>query len=132
MGALLVLDEPLSFWGGVDRRSGRIIDEHHPQAHASVAGRVLAMPTGRGSSSSSSVLAETIRAGTGPVAVLLREPDVIVLLGAMAAGELYARHCPVVVLPRERWALLRTGQQVEVVAERVSGPATVTVAGNPR
>ena len=64
-GQALVLDEPLSFWGGFDAETGRVIEERHPQAGASIAGRVLVMPSGRGSSSSSSVLAEALRRGTG-------------------------------------------------------------------
>ena len=56
-GRALVLDEPLSFWGGIDPANGDIIDGRHPQHGANVAGRILVMPSGRGSSSSSSVLA---------------------------------------------------------------------------
>ena len=40
-GTVLALDEPLSFWGGVDPATGVIVDRHHPQADASVAGTVL-------------------------------------------------------------------------------------------
>jgi predicted aconitase with swiveling domain len=98
-GIALVLDEPLSFWGGLDAASGAIIDRHHPQRGDVVSGRVLVMPAGRGSSSSSSVLAEAIRAGTGPVAIVLRTADTIVALGAVVARELYGRVCPVVVAP---------------------------------
>jgi predicted aconitase with swiveling domain len=100
-GDVLVLDEPLSFWGGIDPRSGEIIDVHHPQRGANVAGRVLVMPGGRGSSSSSSVLAEAIRAGTAPAAIVLREPDPIVALGAIVARELYRVAIPVVVTDEE-------------------------------
>ena len=59
-GEALVLAEPLSFWGGVDPVTGTVIDARHPQRGECVAGRVLVMPAGRGSSSSSSVLAETL------------------------------------------------------------------------
>ena len=55
------------------------------------------MPSGRGSSSSSSVLAECIRAGTAPAALLLYEPDPILAVGAIVAGELYGRTIPVAV-----------------------------------
>ena len=85
-GEVLVLDEPLSFWGGLDPETGALIDAHHPQVGASLAGRVLVMPSGRGSSSSSYVLAEAIRAGTAPVAVVLGEADAIVALGAIVAA----------------------------------------------
>jgi predicted aconitase with swiveling domain len=96
-GRALVLDEPLSFWGGLDAQSGEIVDRRHPQSGAIVTGRVLVMPSGRGSSSSSTVLAEAIRAGSAPAAVILRERDGIVALGAIVAEELYGRTLPVVV-----------------------------------
>src|SRR5262245_36935179 len=88
-GGTLVLDEPLSFWGGVDATTGAIVDTHHPQLGASIVGRVLVMPNGRGSSSSSSVLAETIRNGVGPAAIVLGTLDPILVLGALVAKELY-------------------------------------------
>lgn len=97
-GPVLCLSEPLSFWGGMDVASGRIIDQHHPQAGESLSGVILVMPAGRGSSSSSSVLAEAIYAGTAPAAIILSESDVIVALGAMVAKELYGLACPVVVM----------------------------------
>jgi predicted aconitase with swiveling domain len=96
-GEALVLEEPLSFWGGIDPATGEIVDVHHPQLGANVAGRVLVMPSGRGSSSSSSVLAEAIRAGTAPAAIVLLEADPIVALGAIVARELYGTAVPVVV-----------------------------------
>lgn len=98
-GSVLRLSEPLSFWGGMDVATGRIIDQHHPQAGTTLTGAILVMPAGRGSSSSSSVLAEAIYAGTAPAAIVLSEPDVIVALGAMVAQELYGLACPVVVIP---------------------------------
>jgi predicted aconitase with swiveling domain len=96
-GELLVLDEPLSFWGGVSA-AGEVIDRHHPQHGASLTGRVVAMPAGRGSSSSSSVLAEQIRAGTAPAALILADPDSILVVGAVVAAELYGIRLPVVQL----------------------------------
>ena len=97
-GVALLLGEPLSLWGGLDPASGRLIDTHHPQLGALLTLRVLVMPSGRGSSSSSCVLAESIRAGTAPAAILLREPDAIVALGAIVAGELYGTRVPVVAM----------------------------------
>lgn len=113
-GPVLVLDEPLSFWGGVDPASGDVIDVRHPQRGANVSGRVLVMPSGRGSSSSSSVLAESIRAGTAPAAIVLTEPDPILALGAIVARELYGRAMPVVV---HADPVLRTDHVVTVRAD---------------
>ena len=94
-GLALRLDEPLSFWGGVDPASGVIIDARHPQRGTSVQGRVLVMPSVRGSSSSSSVLAEAVRAGSAPAAILLGELDLILAVGAAVAEELYGVRMPV-------------------------------------
>jgi predicted aconitase with swiveling domain len=108
----LVLDEPMSFWGGVDPATGDIVDVHHPQRGARVAGVVLVMPGGRGSSSSSTVLAEAARAGTAPAAIVLREPDPILVLGAIVARELYGTQIPVVVAS----VPLTTGGAVRITA----------------
>jgi hypothetical protein len=106
-GPALILDEPLSFWGGVDPETGRVIDVHHPQLGVTVTGRVLVMPSGRGSSSSSSVLVESIQAGTGPVAIVMREPDPIIALGAIVVRELFGTRFPVVVVDEATYRSLR-------------------------
>ncbi len=108
----LVLDEPLSLWGGIDPATGAIIDVHHPQRGAIVSGRVLVMPAGRGSSSSASVLAEAVRAGTAPSGILLGEPDLILSIGSAVAEELYGTRVPVVVLPPDRIGAIVDGQPV--------------------
>lgn len=113
-GEVLVLDEPLSFWGGIDAASGRIIDVHHPQCGESVRGRVVVMPYARGSSSTANTLAESIHRGTGPVAIVMAERDEIVTLGALVAGELYDEWCPVIVATPTILQRLRTGQLVRV------------------
>jgi uncharacterized protein len=125
-GPALVLEAPLSLWGGMDPRTGRVADHHHPQFGATVTGRVLVLPAGRGSSSSSSVLAEAVRLGTAPLAILLAEPDEILVLGALVAEELYGRTCPVLVLPRAAAGAIATGDHVRVAAD-----GTVTLASGP-
>jgi predicted aconitase with swiveling domain len=113
---LLVLDEPLSFWGGMDPANGEVVDRHHPQAGESLAGRVVVMRSGRGSSSSSSVLAEAIRAGTAPAAVVMAEPDVIVALGSIVAAELYGTEVPVVCVGAPEFDALPRRGSVEIFA----------------
>ena len=115
-GLALVLDEPLSFWGGVDPETGRVIDVHHPQLGVTMTGRVLVMPSGRGSSSSSSVLVESIHAGTGPVAIVMREPDPIIALGAIVVRELFGTRFPVVVVNDATYRSLRNDAIVVVRA----------------
>lgn len=119
-GRALILEEPLSLWGGVDPASGLIIDARHPQLGASVQGRVLVMPSVRGSSSSSSVLAEAARAKTAPVAILLGEPDLILSVGAAVAEELYGRRIPIVVLGTDDMKSISDGAVVHVSGAEVS------------
>ncbi len=94
---VLTLDEPLSLWGGVDIATGYIVERGHPQCGARISGRILVMAHGRGSSSSSSVLAEMLRLGVGPAGIVLRENDSILVIGALVAAALYGSVCPVVV-----------------------------------
>jgi len=114
IGRALVLHEPLSLWGGMDPASGELIDARHPQRGARLTGRVLVMPSGRGSSSSASVLAESVRAGTAPAAIILAEPDLILAIGSAVAEELYGVVVPVVVVTADALAGLTNGLQVRV------------------
>jgi predicted aconitase with swiveling domain len=100
----------------VEPATGLIIDGHHPAQGQRVAGRILVMPHGRGSSSSSTVLAEGLGAGTGPLAILLGEPDGILLLGALVARELGLADCPIVVIGAV-WQQVRDGDLVSVAAD---------------
>jgi predicted aconitase with swiveling domain len=115
-GLVAVLDEPLSLWGGMDPETGIVIDQRHPQSGTSLAGRVVVMPSGRGSSSSSSILAEAIRAGSAPAAIVLREADPILAVGAIVAAELYGRSIPIVVLDRDSYDAVTGAALLEVDA----------------
>lgn len=87
-GPALVLDAPISFWGGVDAATGRIADVRHPQLGRCIAGTVLFLPGTIGSSSASAVLLELVHAGKAPAAILMDAPDAILLLGLVVAREM--------------------------------------------
>ncbi len=112
--AAIVLREPLSLWGGMDPASGQVIDARHPQRGENLAGRIVVMPAARGSSSSSSVLAEAVRAGYAPAGILLAEPDLILAVGAAVAEELYGVRVPIVVVAPDELALVADGQVVAI------------------
>lgn len=114
-GSALVLREPLSFWGGVEPATGLIIDAHHSARGQRVTGKVLVLAHGRGSSSSSTVLAECLGASTGPLAILLGEPDGILLLGALVVRELGGAACPIVVIGHD-WQRIKDGDLVKIAA----------------
>ena len=106
-GALLFADVGLSFWGGVDPCTGEVIDRHHPLSGQHLAGRVLAIPSGRGSCTGSSVLMELISNGHAPAALVLAEADEILTLGVLVAQTIFARSLPVLCIGREAFAALR-------------------------
>jgi len=103
-GEALVLDRPISFWGGVDPKTGRIADVRHPQHGLGIAGRVLFLPGTIGSSSASAVLLELVRNGNAPAALVLDEPDAILLLGLIVAREMGWTPPPAVKLAAARHA----------------------------
>ncbi len=113
-GKALILAEPLSFWGGLDPQTGRIIDQRHPALGEKVTGRVLVLPIGRGSSSASSILLESVRQSTAPAAIITAEADAILALGAAVAREMYDAAPPVVVLERSEYGRLHPGMWIDI------------------
>jgi predicted aconitase with swiveling domain len=97
-GEALVTTEPLSFWGGYDFKTGHIIDRHHPLAGVCAAGRVLVVPFTKGSSTTTAVLLEAVRAGTAPAAILTTRVDSFFALASIVADVMYGRSFPVVVI----------------------------------
>ena len=122
-GALLRLTAPLSFWGGVDPKTGRVSDPRHPQHGRSVAGTVLALAEPRGSSSSSAIMLELIARGLAPAALLLGEVDAILTLGIVVAREMGHAILPALELAPADLARLPEGRL------RVAADGTVTAIG---
>ena len=115
-GEVLALAEPLSFWGGFDAASGCVIDRRHPDRGRCLTGRIVLMSAARGSSSGASVLAEAIRSGTAPAGFVVAERDAILAVGAMVAAELYARHCPIVVVTPAELDSLKAAARLRIEA----------------
>ncbi len=113
-GEALVTDQPLSFWGGFDFKTGEIIDRHHPLAGVRAAGRILAVPFSKGSSTTTAVLLEAVRAGTAPAAILTTGVDAFFALASIVAAEMYGRPFPVVALAAPDFARLVTGARITV------------------
>jgi len=114
VGPALVSRQPLSFWGGYDHRTGEIIDRRHPLAGENAAGRVLVLPYARGSSTTTAVLLEALRAGTAPAAILTTGAETFFALAAIAAEELYQRSFPVVIIGETEAATLQTGMRLRI------------------
>ncbi|MBF8255628.1 MAG: hypothetical protein HW404_430 [Anaerolineales bacterium] len=113
-GTALVTKVPLSFWGGYDHRTGEIIDRRHPLAGQNAAGRVLVLPYARGSSTTTAVLLEALRAGTAPAAILTTAAETFFALAAIVADEMYRRSFPVVIVQEAEAAALQTGMHLRI------------------
>ncbi|KAL3929305.1 MAG: hypothetical protein SGARI_004788, partial [Bacillariaceae sp.] len=80
---------PLSFWGGIDELTGIVIDTSHPLHGKCVSGTILVLPSGRGSFTASQVLLELILNDKAPKAIILRDRDGLVCVGALIAQTVF-------------------------------------------
>lgn len=106
-GPLVWLSGPVSFWGGVDFATGLISDVHHPEHGQKLSDAIVCMPFGRGSSSSSSAIAEMARLGKLPAGFVLERADPILAIGVIVVEELYSIDCPIMLTkiePLQRYA----------------------------
>lgn len=121
-GPVLSLDEPLSFWGAFEPRTGVIIDVHHPQRGTCVKDTMLLMSETRGSGSAPGAIAEAIRLGTAPAAIILAKPDINLAVGAEVAEALYGRRCVIACVSLEELAALRKSQRLRITADGAITP----------
>jgi predicted aconitase with swiveling domain len=112
LGVALVSHDPISFWGGVSPVSGEVIDRRHDRCGAVISGKIFVFPTGKGSSTGSAVLLESIRNGTAPSAIINSKVDPILALGAIIAEELYKKTMPMVVLSIEDFGKIHEGDSL--------------------
>jgi uncharacterized protein len=113
-GRALVGNEPLSFWGGYDWKTGEIIDRRHMLSGAVARDKILAIPFTRGSSTTTAVLLEAIRAKTAPAAIITTETDFFFALASVVADELYTSPLPLVSLSEEDFSRLETNDIVQI------------------
>jgi cis-L-3-hydroxyproline dehydratase len=129
-GQILVLAEGISFWGGVDPDTGLVIDVHHPAHGASIAGKVLLMPTSRGSCSGSGVLLQLSLSGLAPAALVFCEREEVLTLGALVSDRIFDRPLPVLRLGRNSYDQLAACREAEISDGRITAPG-LTVALQP-
>lgn len=113
-GEILVCPEGLSFWGGVDPASGRVVDAHHSLCGRSLAGRIVLMPTSRGSCSGSGMLLELALNGHAPAALVFRENEDILTLGAVVASRMFDRPVCIIRLAPADYDALSTRDRATI------------------
>jgi predicted aconitase with swiveling domain len=113
-GIALATSEPLSFWGGYDWKTGEIIDRRHPLSGMIAKDKVLVIPFTRGSSTTTAVLLEAIRAKTAPQAIITTATDFFFALASVVADELYQMPIPLIAVSENDFKQIKTGNQVEI------------------
>jgi len=84
-GIALVSPEPIGFYGGIDMKTGRVIEKNHPLEGESVKDRILVFPCGKGSTVGSYVIYGLKKNGVAPKAIVNKETETIVATGVILA-----------------------------------------------
>ena len=113
-GQVLFSHEPLSFWGGYDQHTGEIIDRHHELSGQIAAGKILALPYSRGSSTTTAVLLEAIKARTAPAAIITTGADHFFALASIVADEMYGTPIPIIALSKDDFNGLENGGEIMI------------------
>jgi predicted aconitase with swiveling domain len=116
-GEALVSHEPLSFWGGYDWKTGEIIDRRHMLSGSVAAGKIFAVPFTRGSSTTTAVLLEAIRAKTAPAAIITTDTDFFFALASVVADELYNSPLPLVALEELDFVKLNNADMIHIALD---------------
>lgn len=113
-GHVIATREALSFWGGVDPATARVIDVHHPLHGTCLTGSILVMPSSRGSCTGSGVLLDLVLTGRAPAALVFSEAEDVLTLGALIASEMFGNPLPVLRLGPEGFAALSRAQTAHI------------------
>ncbi len=115
-GEVIVTDQPISFWGGVDPKTGCINDPRHELIGKSISGKVLAFPFGKGSSTGSLIMLELARVDKAPAAIINMRTEPILATGSIVSQHFYGKEIPIVSLDEKSFQRLKTGQYITVNA----------------
>ena len=111
-GEVIVTKDSLSFLGGVDPKTGIIIDSQHELYGKKISGKILVIPSGKGSTVGSYVLFQMAKNKTAPTAIISLKAEPIIATGAIMAG------IPMVDQPdADILNILKEGDIVEVDAD---------------
>jgi uncharacterized protein len=118
-GEALVTTQPISGWGGVDPRTGTVVETRHELRGQSFAGKVLVFPGAKGSSGWSAQFHVARLMNTAPAAWLFNQMTTKVALGTVVS------HAPAMTgFDQDPLEVIRTGDWVRVDADQ--GVVTIT------
>jgi len=116
-GEVVASSQSISFWGGVDPATGLINDPRHELFGQSIAGKVIAFPVGKGSSTGSLMILELARINKAPAAMINIKTEPILATGPIVCKHFYGKEIPVVTLEQSSFDLLKSGQYAQVDAD---------------
>lgn len=85
-GEAIVSKEPIGFYGGIDAKTGIVIEKGHELEGQNVKDKILVFPFGKGSTVGSYVIYGLKKNGVGPKAIVNKETETIVATGVILAG----------------------------------------------
>ena len=85
-GVAIVSPDPIGFYGGIDAKTGIVIEKGHPLEGEKITGKILVFPCGKGSTVGSYVIYGLAKNKAGPAAIINKETETIVATGAILAG----------------------------------------------
>lgn len=85
-GEVIVSTEPIGFYGGIDIKTGIVIEKDHPLEGKSVKNKILVFPNGKGSTVGSYVIYGIKKNGVAPAGIINKETETIVATGVILAG----------------------------------------------
>jgi predicted aconitase with swiveling domain len=85
-GEAIVSSEPIGFYGGIDIKTGIVIERDHSLEGKKVTGKILVFPYGKGSTVGSYVIYGLAKNKVGPAGIINKETETIVATGVILAG----------------------------------------------
>jgi len=115
-GEALVTSQSISFFGGVDPRTGNVTDRRHELFGRSIAGKVAVFPFGKGSCAGSLIMLELVRVGKAPAAIVNINTEPILATGPIISKHFYGKSIPILALAEGSFKKIKTGQHLMVDA----------------
>lgn len=111
-GEALVSNEGISFYGGVEPETGKVVEKDHPLEGQCITGKILVFPMGKGSTVGSYVLYDMKKRGTAPAAIVNKEVEPIIAVGAIISK--------IPCVDRIDISKIRTGDRLSVDADNAT------------
>jgi len=111
-GEAIVSKEPIGFYGGIDAKTGIVIEKGHELEGRSVKDKILVFPQGKGSTVGSYVIYGLKKNGVAPAAIVNQETETIVATGVILAG--------IPCVDKIDISKIKTGDRLKVDADEAS------------